>query len=605
MVNLFKVSNRLFYGALALVLLVAFFLLSIGIAPTVVSYGKQFSSAPTRLEKGAGNLAMEPLQPIRSQSASGPLRVSQENPRYFVDGNGKVILLTGSHTWSNLVDNGGSFPPPQFDYPAFLEFLQTNNHNFFRLWSWEQTRWTLETTDNNYWFDPLPFERTGPGNALDGQPKFDLTKLNQAYFDRMRSRVIAAGDQGIYVAIVLYNGWSVASAKGGFADNNPWRGHPFNVDNNINGIDGDKNNDNSGEETHELGDAQITALQEAYVRKVIDTVNDLDNVLYEISNESHSNSQEWQYHMINFIKDYESTKPKQHPVGMTVEYPGGDNNELYNSPADWISPNGDINNRPPTDGRKVVIADSDHLCGVCGDRTFVWKSFTAGENPIFMDGYDGEGYGVGGVGFNFDDPTWVSLRLNMGYALTFSNRMDLSKVRPLPNLASTGYVLANPSSTGAEYLVFLPSGGSVNVNLSGTTGEFKVEWFEPGTGETTLGTAVNGGSNITLQSPLSGDAVLYLYQQNTSSPTATSPPDPTLSPSPTSTVEYAPTPTDYTPTVSPTSPANWFCPSSRSITARFFMPNSISISSVTGELRELDKNALTLLYLPLVSYCSP
>ena len=32
----------------------------------------------------------------------------------------------------------------------------------------------------------------------------------------------------------------------------------------------------------------VTALQEAYIRKVIDTVNDLDNVLYEISNESNS-----------------------------------------------------------------------------------------------------------------------------------------------------------------------------------------------------------------------------------------------------------------------------------------------------------------------------
>ena len=30
----------------------------------------------------------------------------------------------------------------------------------------------------------------------------------------------------------------------------------------------------------------MTALQEAYVRKVIDTVNDLDNVLYEITNEA-------------------------------------------------------------------------------------------------------------------------------------------------------------------------------------------------------------------------------------------------------------------------------------------------------------------------------
>ena len=29
----------------------------------------------------------------------------------------------------------------------------------------------------------------------------------------------------------------------------------------------------------------ITALQEAYARKVVDTLNDLDNVLYEIGNE--------------------------------------------------------------------------------------------------------------------------------------------------------------------------------------------------------------------------------------------------------------------------------------------------------------------------------
>jgi hypothetical protein len=35
------------------------------------------------------------------------------------------------------------------------------------------------------------------------------------------------------------------------------------------------------------------AIQEAYVKKVIDTVNDLDNVLYEISNESRGSSDEW------------------------------------------------------------------------------------------------------------------------------------------------------------------------------------------------------------------------------------------------------------------------------------------------------------------------
>jgi hypothetical protein len=48
----------------------------------------------------------------------GPLRVHPDNPRYFTDGSGQVIYLTGSHTWSNLVDIGPTDPPPKFDSPG-------------------------------------------------------------------------------------------------------------------------------------------------------------------------------------------------------------------------------------------------------------------------------------------------------------------------------------------------------------------------------------------------------------------------------------------------------------------------------------------------------
>ena len=46
---------------------------------------------------------------------------------------------------------------------------------------------------------------------------------------------------------------------------------PTSSANNINSINGDLNNDNQGGETHTLSSSQITALQEAYVRKVIDS----------------------------------------------------------------------------------------------------------------------------------------------------------------------------------------------------------------------------------------------------------------------------------------------------------------------------------------------
>ena len=38
--------------------------------------------------------------------AKGPLRVHPENPRYFTDGSGRAVYLTGSHVWNNWQDQG-------------------------------------------------------------------------------------------------------------------------------------------------------------------------------------------------------------------------------------------------------------------------------------------------------------------------------------------------------------------------------------------------------------------------------------------------------------------------------------------------------------------
>ena len=42
-------------------------------------------------------------------------------------------------------------------------------------------------------FAPQPYLRTGPGLANDGLPKFDLTAWDQAYFQRLRERIMLAG----------------------------------------------------------------------------------------------------------------------------------------------------------------------------------------------------------------------------------------------------------------------------------------------------------------------------------------------------------------------------------------------------------------------------
>src|SRR5512133_354423 len=74
--------------------------------------------------------------------ASGPLRVHPANPRYFADGSGKAVFLTGSHTWASLQDMGLANPPSAFDFPAYLDLLDRHHHNFIRLWRWEFSQWT-------------------------------------------------------------------------------------------------------------------------------------------------------------------------------------------------------------------------------------------------------------------------------------------------------------------------------------------------------------------------------------------------------------------------------------------------------------------------------
>ena len=108
---------------------------------------------------------------------AGPLRPCTANPHYFCDSSGRPIILTGAHTWNNLQDAAPSNPPVAFDYTRYLEFLQNYNHNFFRLWVWEQSKWAADL-QGDIWFGPAIYRRTGPGVALDGGPRFDVTKLN-------------------------------------------------------------------------------------------------------------------------------------------------------------------------------------------------------------------------------------------------------------------------------------------------------------------------------------------------------------------------------------------------------------------------------------------
>jgi hypothetical protein len=309
-----------------------------------------------------------------------------------------------------------------------------------------------------------------------------------------------AATRGIYVSIMLFEGNAPASVPAAVV------GSPFSANNNVNGIHVDQNGDGKATEAYSLEIPGITAIQDAYVRKVIDTVNDLDNVLYEICNECPANSTRWQYRLIDLIKNYEAGKPKQHPVGMTIQI-GGSVDALYRSSADWISPHSEpshdyLADPKPGDGTKVIILDSDHITYFAAYAGMIWRQFTRGLNPVFMD-----------LAPPLRDKTPLpeqdSIRKAMGYTYMLAKKMNLAAMAPRGELTSTGYALANP---GSEYLVYAPSGGSFTVNLA--AGSYFFDWVNPSNGTTLSGgsfSAASGDKSFT--PPFSGDAVLSIKAQ--------------------------------------------------------------------------------------------
>ena len=169
--------------------------------------------------------------------ATGPLKAHPKNPRYFADAGGQAVYLVGSHTWANFVEIGYEGDKP-FDYDAYLDFMVEHQFNFMRFWQWEHSAWATWTPEKPI-FGPLPYRRIRPELALDGKPKFDLDQFDQAYFDRMRGRLMMAGDRGIYASIMLFQGFSSNKTWSSHL-HNTFRGHYYNVHNNVQAFDGDR-----------------------------------------------------------------------------------------------------------------------------------------------------------------------------------------------------------------------------------------------------------------------------------------------------------------------------------------------------------------------------
>jgi len=424
-----------------------------------------------------------------------PLVVNTSNTRYFNDGSGKAIYLTGSHTWDIFQVWSDQSSVSTTEY---INFLKLYGHNFVRLW--------VNTSQIG---DVLPLPWTGTS------PNVDLTSFNQTYFDALAVIVAQFQSEGIYVSIMLFGT--------GNTMRNSWTSSAWNPLNNNNAAmnvlstsDGD---------TFYSTNSGVLDIQKLLVAKTIDTLNAYDNIVaWEIINEGEMpTSNTWQEAMVTYARAYESGKAKQHLVFRSSGGWGGEEDTLlYSGGADIISPGNVTDNYkaggPASYSSKPIIVDTDHLWGFSApdygtDGTYadwVWKVFTRGKMPIFMDSYKTD-FDEGGTPAQYNDGTLMSefttVRAAMGHTLIYAKKMGLVNMAPSESISSTTYALYN---AGQEYLVYQPSSGAFTVTM--VAGAYYYEWFNPTTGfATTTGTytATTGSNAFNTSTPGYYPAVLY------------------------------------------------------------------------------------------------
>jgi hypothetical protein len=146
----------------------------------------------------------------------------------------------------------------------------------------------VRRTDGDAWppFYELPFARSGKELAWDGLSKYDLTKYNPWYFDRLKQFADLCDQKGLILIHEHFFQHNILEAGAHWASS-PWRSA-----NNINNTGFPEPPNYAGdkrifmaEQFYEVTNATRRELYRAYIRKCLDKTADNANVIHMTSDE--------------------------------------------------------------------------------------------------------------------------------------------------------------------------------------------------------------------------------------------------------------------------------------------------------------------------------
>lgn len=449
------------------------------------------------------------LIPLAAQWISAqPLALHPDNPRYFL-WNNKPAVLVGS------TEHYGAVMNLDFDYTRYLDALAKDGLNLTRTFSgtYLEIAESFNITDNT--LAPKAGRYIGPWARTEAG-KFDLSKFDDKYFERLKDFVSQAARRGVVVEYVLF--CTLYNDK-------LWDVSPMNPRNHVNEIGNPPR-----KEVFTLKHAKLLAAQEAFVRKAVTELNGFDNLYFEICNEPYFEgvADDWQAHIAQVIVETEKGLPRKHLVAQNI---ANDKKKV-----EKVTPGVSILNfhyaTPPETvemnyGHQLPIGDDE--TGFRGKedvhyRTEGWDflvaggatynnldySFTAGHPDGTLSDYKSPGGGS------------TALRKSLGAAKRFMESLDLPRMKPLNSAikggrgtvlftgprskgdsaragAMTVRVLADP---GRQYAIYLRGGGGAQIDLDLPKGAYRLEWINTRDGAVLKSEDVNhAGGARSLTSP--------------------------------------------------------------------------------------------------------
>jgi hypothetical protein len=436
-------------------------------------------------------------------TGGGQIQPYDDNPRYW-QFEGDPVFLRGGSKEDNLFQIS--------NLEQHLDQLASLGGNYIRN--------TMSSRDDgNIW----PFYRQADGT-------YDLERLNDEYYERLERLLELTSERGIIVQIELWDRFDYARE--------PWLENPFRPANNVNytveesGLEDEyprhpANNDNPFFRSVPAQDdnQRILRYQRAHIDSLLDISLEYPNVLYCMDNETDANP-DWGIYWSNFVKQ------KAQEMGVEVQ-----TTEMWDA-WDLKDDQHKLTLDHPEQYSFVDISQNNHNTNQEHWDNLQWaRNYTAERprplNHVKIYGADTGTYGTtrdgverfwrsilgGGASVRFHRPeSGIGLgetaRAHVQSAGMLLAEFDLFRARP-----DTESDLLSDRAPDEAYLSFIPEeqyalyftdGGSVQVDLSGTSGSFSVRWLDAEASSWQKGQVVEGGRNIELSAPGDGHWLVIL-----------------------------------------------------------------------------------------------